>query len=164
MNWSDVLLLHLLIICSLYIYTYRHEWVSETLYMRISTQNIACSQRQINTCHTSFNYILWAYGEHIMSKWSSRTSEQFIWLVSEKKAEAVNAYLIKNSKGEGGGWGEGDYNGRSRRNRQVPICLWCKVERRSTPPPKERENSNLKSKTLFYKDCSLSSFKNLSNN
>ena len=37
-----------------------------------------------------------------MSKWSSRTSDQFIWLVSEKKTEAVNAYLIKNSKGEGG--------------------------------------------------------------
>ena len=32
--------------------------MSETLYMRISTQNIACSQRQMNTCHTSFSYIL----------------------------------------------------------------------------------------------------------
>ena len=42
-----------------------------------------------------------------MSKWSSRTSDQFIWLVSEKKTEAVNAYLIKNSKGEGGGGGGG---------------------------------------------------------
>ena len=40
---------------------------------------------------------------HIMSKWSSRASDQFIWLVSEKKTEAVNAYLIKNNKGEGGG-------------------------------------------------------------
>ena len=48
-------------------------------------------------------HILWAYGEHIMSKWSSRTPDQFIWLVSEKKTEAVNAYLIKNSKGRGGG-------------------------------------------------------------
>ena len=38
-----------------------------------------------------------------MSKWSSRTSDQFIWLVSEKKTEAVNACLIKNSKGEGEG-------------------------------------------------------------
>ena len=79
--------------------------------MRISTQNIACSQRQMNTCHTSFSYILWAYGVHIMSKWSSRTSDQFIWVVSEKKTEAVNAYLIKNSKGEGavggGGGGKG---------------------------------------------------------
>ena len=37
-----------------------------------------------------------------MSKWSSRTSDQFIWLVSEKKTEAVNAYLINNIKGEGG--------------------------------------------------------------
>ena len=40
---------------------------------------------------------------HIMSEWSSRTSDQFICLVSEKKTEAVNAYLIKNSKGGGGG-------------------------------------------------------------
>ena len=31
--------------------------------MRISTQNIACSQRQMNTCHTSFSYILWAVRE-----------------------------------------------------------------------------------------------------
>ena len=38
-----------------------------------------------------------------MSKWSSRTSEQFIWLVLEKKTEAVKAYFTKNSKGEGGG-------------------------------------------------------------
>ena len=50
-----------------------------------------------------------------MSKWSSRTSDQFIWLVSEKQknknTEAVNAYFIKNSKEEGergmGGWGGG---------------------------------------------------------
>ena len=42
-----------------------------------------------------------------MSKWSSRTSDQFIWLVSEKKTEAVKAYFIKNSKGVGvGGGGE----------------------------------------------------------
>ena len=79
------------------------EW---NIIHEISTQNIACSQRQINTCRTSFSYILWAYGEHIMSKWSSRTSDQFIWLVLEKKTEAVNAYLIKNSMGEGGGGGE----------------------------------------------------------
>ena len=43
---------------------------------------------------------------HIMSKWSSRTSDQFIWLVSEKRTEAVNTYLIKNSKGEGEGGGK----------------------------------------------------------
>ena len=29
---------------------------------------------------------------------------------------------------------------------------------------RERENSNSNSKTLFYKDCSLGSVKNLSNN
>ena len=28
----------------------------------------------------------------------------------------------------------------------------------------EKKNSNSNSKTLFYKDCSLGSFKNLSNN
>ena len=50
--------------------------MSETLYMRISTQNIACSQAP-DEHMPSFSYILWAYGEHIMSKWSSRTSDQF---------------------------------------------------------------------------------------
>ena len=46
--------------------------------------------------------IWWAYYD---KKWSSRTSDQFIWLVSEKKTEPVNACLIKNSKGDckGGG-------------------------------------------------------------
>ena len=29
---------------------------------------------------------------------------------------------------------------------------------------RERDNSNLNSKNLFYKDCSLGSFKNVSNN
>ena len=33
-----------------HLYTYRHEWVSETLYMKMSTQYIACSQRQMHTC------------------------------------------------------------------------------------------------------------------
>ena len=41
--------------------------------------------------------IQWAYYEQM------KQQNQFIWLVSEKKAEAVNTYLIKNSKGEGGG-------------------------------------------------------------
>ena len=36
-----------------------------------------------------------------MSKWSSRASDQFRWLVSKKKTEAVNAYLMKNNKGDG---------------------------------------------------------------
>ena len=74
--------------------------MSEALYIRISTQNIACSQRQMNTCQTSFSYILLAYDEHIMNKRSSRTSDSHMTTVSEKKTEAVNAYLIKNSKGE----------------------------------------------------------------
>ena len=47
--------------------------------------------------------IRWAYYEQMKL---SRTSDQFIWLLSEKKTEAVKAYLIKNSKGEGGGGGE----------------------------------------------------------
>ena len=32
----------------IYIHIYRHEWVTEMLYVRISTQNIACSQHQMN--------------------------------------------------------------------------------------------------------------------
>ena len=32
------------------------------------------------------------------------------------------------------------------------------------PLKRENSNSNSNSKTLFYKDCSLGSFKNLSNN
>ena len=84
--------------------------MSETLYMRTSTQNIACSQRQMNTCHTSFSYILWAYGEHIMSKWSSRTSDQFVWLVSEKKTEAVREKEGGRSGGRGGGGGRQDWS------------------------------------------------------
>ena len=43
--------------------------------------------------------IRWVYYEQM--------KQQFIWLISEKKTEAVNAYLIKNSKGEGGGGGGG---------------------------------------------------------
>ena len=78
--------------------------------------------------------IQWAYTETIklyciMSKWSSRTSDQFIWLVSEKKTEAVNVYLIKkyikNSKGEGEG-------GEKKTKQQQKCyfflsksCLWC---------------------------------------
>ena len=86
--------------------------------------NIACSRRQMNTCHTTFSYILWAYGEHIMSKWSSRTSDQFIWLVSEKKTEAVNAYLIKNNKlGEGGGTG-GVGGGSERQSEWLGGVVW----------------------------------------
>ena len=53
-----------------------------------------------------------------MGKWSSRTSDQFIWLVLEKKTEAVNAYLIKNSKGDGAGGGgreSGEGGGHSRK-------------------------------------------------
>ena len=107
-----------------YLYnTYRHEWVSETLYVRISTQNIACSQRQMNTCHTSFSYMLWAYGKHCMSKWTSRTSDQFIWLVSEKKTEAVKAYFIKNSKGKGGE-GRKKRREREREREHVRVCAF----------------------------------------
>ena len=40
--------------------------MSETLYTRISTQNIACSQCKMHTCiliYISFSYTLWAYRE-----------------------------------------------------------------------------------------------------
>ena len=66
-----------------------------------------------------------------MSKWSSRTSDQFIWLVvvSEKKTEAVNAYLINNSKGEdeGGGknnnWGRGGSEGSRKDWAELYVCI-----------------------------------------
>ena len=65
--------------------------------MRMSTQNIACSHRQMHSCihHSVIHYA------HITSKQGSRTSDQFIWPILEKKTKAVNAYLIKNSKEEG---------------------------------------------------------------
>ena len=68
--------------------------------MRISTQNIACSQRQMYTCiyHSVIHY------EHTTCKSGSRTSDQFNTNNGEKKKrkkEAVSAYLIKNSKGGG---------------------------------------------------------------
>ena len=140
--------------------------------------NIECSQRQINTYHTSFSYILWAYGEHIMNKWSSSISDQFMWLVSEKKTEAVNAYLIKNSKGEGGG-GRGQGSGGSEGSRkdwaELYGCIkqvsndqslqWQSLENLSLSVClRETENWNSSSETLFYKDCSLGSVKNPSNN
>ena len=49
--------------------------MSETLYMIISTQNIACSQHQMNTCHTSFSYILFAYGERERQREIDRDKE-----------------------------------------------------------------------------------------
>ena len=83
--------------------------------MRISTQNIACSQRQMNTCHTSFSYVLWAYGEHIMSKWSSMN----IWSIhmtsigKENRSSQCLSYKEQSRRrgwgwgGNGGGWGWG---------------------------------------------------------
>ena len=159
------------------------EW---NVIQRISTQNITCSQRQINTCHTSFSDILWAYGEHIMSKWSSRTSDQFIWLVSEKKTEAVNAYLIKNSKGEGGGGG-GKQKKEKRKKRgehshkqseglggvvwvyriglKWPVIVMAITRKPQSLTVWERQRTGTRAlKTLFYKDCSLGSVKNPSNN
>ena len=49
-----------------------------------------------------FSYIFWAYGEHIMNKGSSRTSDQFIWLVSEKKTEAERESVCVWGGGAGG--------------------------------------------------------------
>ena len=50
--------------------------------------------------HTCIHHSVIHY-EHTASNKGSKTSDQFILLVLEKKTEAVNAYGIKNSKGEG---------------------------------------------------------------
>ena len=65
-----------------------------------------------------------------MSKWSSRTSDQFIWLVSEKKTEAVNAYLIKDSKGEVGGGGGGSERGEEKTKQKNGGRGWSEGSRK----------------------------------
>ena len=110
---------------------------------------------------------LWAYGEHIMSKWSSRTSDQFTWLVSEKKTETVNAYLTEwTVLGGRGGRKTVGRTGRScigTKNRSQ-MTSYCNGNHSKTSISlslclKETENWNSSSKTLFYKDCSLGSVK-----
>ena len=83
----------------IYIHIGMNEWVK-----RYAWEFPHKTQRQMN--HATHHSV--TYYEHIMSQWSSRTSDQFIWLVSEKKTEAVNASLIKNTKGERGGRGRGE--------------------------------------------------------
>ena len=63
----------------------------------------------------------------------------------EKKTEAVSAYLIKNSRGEG--------ERKKRRERQ-------RERDRQTDRQTDNSNSNSNSKTLFYKNCRLGSVKN----
>ena len=120
---------------------------------------------------------------HIMSiQWAyyEQMKQQNIWSVHmtsivKTTTEAVKAYLIKNSKGEGGGGGS-RLVGRqseglggvvwvykiglkwpviamaiSRKSQSLSLCL------------RETENWNSSFKTLFYKDCSLGSVKTPSN-
>ena len=65
--------------------------------MKISTQNIACSQCRMHTC---FQYITQLYimsiqpcEQHLINSYDQ---------VLDKKTKAVSAYFIKNSKGRGG--------------------------------------------------------------
>ena len=46
----------------------------------------------------------------------------------------------------------------------LPQALAYVEEEEEEEEEEEKKNSNSNSKTLFYKDCSLGSFKNLSNN
>ena len=43
-------------------------------------RNIACSQRQMNTCHTSFSYILSAYNKHRDRERDSFVRDSFVRL------------------------------------------------------------------------------------
>ena len=47
----------------IYIHNYRHEWVSETLYMRISTRSVLTVPDA--HMHTSFSYTSWAYNQQL---------------------------------------------------------------------------------------------------
>ena len=48
--------------------------------------------------------------------------------IGEKKTEAVNAYLIKNSKGEWGGWDGGGGGGVGRKSEGLGGVVWvCKI-------------------------------------
>ena len=63
--------------------------MSEVLYMKISTPNLAaCSQRQM---HTGIHHSVIHY-EHTTSKYGSRTSDQFIRQVLKKERKTVNTY------------------------------------------------------------------------
>ena len=120
---------------------------------------------------------------HIMSiQPANKAAEHLIsW---EKKTEVVSAYCIKNSKGEGGGRGKkggarGREGGHSHKQSKDWIkfygCIkqvsndqslqWQSLENLSLSVClRETQNSNSSSETLFYKDCSLGSVKNPSNN
>ena len=82
--------------------------------MRISTQNIACSQRQMYTCiHHSQLYIKSTQpvnkaAEHLIN--STPVLEKERKKETKKGKKAVNANLIKSSSGGGGG-GEGRERG-----------------------------------------------------
>ena len=82
-------------------------WVSETLYMRISAQNSVFTAPD-GHMHTSLSYTSWAYNQQIRqwNIWSVHMSGKWYWSKLEKKTAAVNAYLIKKSKGAGGGGGD----------------------------------------------------------
>ena len=56
-----------------------NEW---NVIHEISTQNTACSQCQMDTCHTSFSYILWAYNQQI--------KQQNIWSVHRTSIRKEN--------------------------------------------------------------------------
>ena len=123
---------------------------------------------------------------HIMSIQPANKAAEHL-ISSEKKTEVVNAYCIKNSKGEGGekmggrGGREGREGGGGHSHKQSKDwiefygCIkqvsndqslqWRSLENFSLSLClRETENWNSSSKTLFYKDCSLGSVKNPSNN
>ena len=75
------------------------EW--NVMHENFHTKQRAHSARWTHAIHHSVTY----YERTVSILWANEAAEQFIWLVSEKKTEAINAYVIKNSKGEGEGVG-----------------------------------------------------------
>ena len=101
--------------------------MSETLYMRISTQNSVLTAPDEHMPYIIQLHIMsmrWTYYEQV----KQQNSDHFIWLVSEKKTEAVKAYLIKNSEEEGREGGGGGRQREKRREKKKKTVGGCGSE------------------------------------
>ena len=79
-----------------FIYIYRHEWVSETLYIRISTQNMVCSQCQVHTCiHHSVTH---SYREstEILRNWQKQREHRDTAMGPQAVKDAMRVVALRD--------------------------------------------------------------------